>query len=99
MTQINILWIDDEIELLKSHFLFLESKGYHTTACNNGQDALLLLEEQVFDAVILDENMPGLGGLETLSEIKQRLPMLPVIMITKNEEEKIMEEAIGAKIS
>ena len=60
---------------------------------------MLLLEEQVFDAVILDENMPGLGGLETLSEIKQRLPMLPVIMITKNEEEKIMEEAIGAKIS
>ena len=99
MTQINILWIDDEIELLKSHFLFLERKGYNTTACNNGQDALLLLEEQVFDAVIIDENMPGLGGLETLSEIKQRLPMLPVIMITKNEEEKIMEEAIGGKIS
>ena len=99
MTSINILWVDDEIELLKPHFLFLESKGYHTTACNNGQDALLILEEQVFDAVLLDENMPGLGGLETLSEIKQRLPQIPVIMITKNEEEQIMEEAIGAKIS
>ena len=99
MTPINILWVDDEIELLKPHFLFLKSKGYHTTACNNGQDALLMLKNQVFDAVLLDENMPGLGGLETLSEIKQRLPQLPVIMITKNEEELIMEEAIGAKIS
>ncbi len=99
MTSIKILWVDDEIELLKSHFLFLEGKGYHTTACNNGQDALLVLQDQSFDVVLLDENMPGLGGLETLNEIKLRFPNLPVVMITKNEEEKIMEEAIGAKIS
>ncbi|MEK9603009.1 MAG: PglZ domain-containing protein [Flavobacteriaceae bacterium] len=99
MTPIKILWVDDEIELLKPHFLFLNDKGYQTTACNNGQDALLILEKQNFDVVLLDENMPGLGGLETLNEIKLRSPNLPVIMITKNEEEHIMEEAIGAKIS
>ncbi len=99
MTPIKILWVDDEIELLKPHFLFLQSKGYQTTACNNGQEALLTLKDQNFDVVLLDENMPGLGGLETLSEIKLQFPNLPVIMITKNEEEKIMEEAIGAKIS
>ena len=99
MNSTKILWVDDEIELLKPHFLFLKSKGYHTTPCNNGQDALLLLKNQTFDVVLLDENMPGLGGLETLNEIKLRFPSLPVIMITKNEEEKIMEEAIGAKIS
>ena len=99
MTPIKILWVDDEIELLRPHFLFLENKGYKTTPCNNGQDALLMLKDQVFDVVLLDENMPGLGGLETLNEIKLHSPNLPVIMITKNEEEHIMEEAIGAKIS
>ena len=99
MTPIKILWVDDEIELLKPHFLFLKSKGYHTTACNNGQDALLTLQDEAFDVVLLDENMPGLGGLETLNEIKLYAPSLPVIMITKNEEEQIMEEAIGGKIS
>jgi len=99
MAPIRILWVDDEIELLKPHFLFLEGKGYHTTACNNGQDALLILQDKFFDVVLLDENMPGLGGLETLNEIKLSFPNLPVIMITKNEEEQIMEEAIGAKIS
>ena len=99
MTPIKILWVDDEIELLKPHFLFLKGKGYHTTACNNGQDALLTLQNKTFDVVLLDENMPGLGGLETLNEIKLQSPNLPVIMITKNEEEQIMEEAIGAKIS
>ena len=99
MTSIKILWVDDEIELLKPHFLFLEDKGYQTTASKSGQDALLLLQNQTFDVVLLDENMPGLGGLETLNEIKLRFPSIPVIMITKNEEEKIMEEAIGAKIA
>ena len=99
MTPIKILWVDDEIELLKPHFLFLKDKGYLTTACNNGQDALLILQKNTFDVVLLDENMPGLGGLETLNEIKLSSPNLPVIMITKNEEEQIMEEAIGAKIS
>ena len=99
MTPIKILWVDDEIELLKPHFLFLKAKGYLTTACNNGQDALLMLQNEVFNVVLLDENMPGLGGLETLNEIKLNYPNLPVIMITKNEAEQIMEEAIGSKIS
>ena len=99
MSPIKILWVDDEIELLKPHLLFLQGKGYETMPSNNGQDALLLLEDQKFDVVLLDENMPGLGGLETLNEIKLKLPNIPVIMITKNEEEQIMEEAIGGKIS
>jgi len=99
MTSIKILWVDDEIELLKSHFLFLEQRGYQTTPCNNGQDALSLIKKNSFDVVLLDENMPGLSGLDTLNELKIILPNLPVIMITKNEEEQIMEEAIGAKIS
>ena len=99
MTSIKILWVDDEIELLKSHFLFLEQRGYHTTTCNNGQDALSLIKSRSFDVVLLDESMPGLNGLEVLNDLKIILPNLPVIMITKNEEEKIMEEAIGAKIS
>ena len=99
MTPIKILWIDDEVELLKPHFLFLKGKGYLTSSCNNGQDALVMLKDEIFDVVLLDENMPGLGGLETLNEIKLKSPTLPVIMITKNEEEQIMEEAIGAKIS
>jgi len=99
MDRITILWVDDEIELLKPHFLFLESKGYTLTACNNGRDALELVAESHYDVVLLDENMPGLNGLETLSELKQKKPQLPVIMITKNEEEQIMNEAIGAKIA
>lgn len=99
MDRINILWVDDEIELLKPHFLFLTSKGYDLTPCNNGRDALELVDEKPFDIVLLDENMPGLNGLETLSELKIKKPQLPVIMITKNEEEQIMNEAIGAKIA
>jgi len=99
MDRINILWVDDEIELLKPHFLFLATKGYELTPCNNGRDALELVEEKPFDVVLLDENMPGLNGLETLSELKIKKPQLPVIMITKNEEEQIMNEAIGAKIA
>ena len=99
MTSIKILWVDDEIELLKSHFLFLKQRGYDTTPCNNGQDALHLIKSSSFDVVLLDESMPGLNGFDTLSELKIILPNLPIIMITKNDEEKIMEEAIGAKIS
>ncbi|MBE50125.1 MAG: two-component system response regulator [Flavobacteriales bacterium] len=96
---ISILWIDDEIKLLKPHIIYLEEKGYSVVDVDNGIDALDILDEQNFDLVFLDENMPGLSGLETLSLIKKKKPNLSVIMITKNEEESIMEEAIGSKIS
>ncbi|MGX7666449.1 T9SS response regulator signal transducer PorX [Flavobacterium pedocola] len=99
MSQIKILWVDDEIDLLKPHILFLEKKGYNVTTCNNGQDAIEVFEDDNFDIVFLDENMPGLSGLETLSEIKEKKSATPVIMITKSEEEYIMEEAIGSKIA
>lgn len=99
MDVIKILWVDDEIELLKPHIIFLENRGYQTTACTNGIDALELITSNSFDIVLLDENMPGLNGLDTLIEIKNISADLPVIMITKNEEEHIMEEAIGTKIS
>ena len=99
MDRINILWVDDEIEMLKPHFLFLEERGYALTPCTNGQDALDLIDTRPFEVILLDENMPGLNGLETLQEIKNRKPQLPVVMITKNEEEQIMEDAIGSKIA
>jgi DNA-binding response OmpR family regulator len=99
MEKINILWADDEIDLLKPHILFLESKGYHVDTANNGNDALDLIEKKHFDIVLLDENMPGISGIETLSRIKATKSDLPVVMITKSEEESIMEEAIGSKIS
>jgi len=94
-----ILWADDEIDLLKPHILFLNNKGYDVTPVNSGSDALDVLEEDIFDIVFLDENMPGLTGLETLAKMKASHPSLPVVMITKSEEEHIMEEAIGAKIA
>ena len=96
---IQILWVDDEVDLLKPHILFLLDKGYQITPCNNGLDAIDLVQQSHFEAVLLDENMPGLSGLETLSQIKSKQPELPVIMVTKNEEEHIMEDAIGSKIS
>ena len=99
MSTIKILWVDDEIELLKPHILFLERKNYEVKTCNNGTDAIELVADETFDIVFLDENMPGISGLETLSEIKQKQANLPVVMITKSEEEYIMEEAIGAKIA
>jgi len=99
MNKIKILWVDDEIDLLKPHILFLEKKNYDVTTCNNGQDAIDLFDETNFDVVFLDENMPGLSGLETLSEMKEKKSSVPVIMITKSEEEYIMEEAIGSKIA
>jgi len=99
MQSIQILWVDDEVDLLKPHFLFLESRGYQTHACTNGQEAISLVGERHFDVVLLDENMPGLNGLETLQQLKIDHPDLPVIMVTKNEEEQIMEDAIGSKIS
>ena len=99
MDQIKILWVDDEIDLLKPHILFLEKKNYNVTTCNNGRDAVDIFEEGNFDIVFLDENMPGMSGLETVSEIKEKKSATPVIMITKSEEEYIMEEAIGSKIA
>jgi CheY-like chemotaxis protein len=98
MRSIKILWIDDEIELLKPHILFLERKNYKVTPCTNGTDAIDLLDSERFDIVFLDENMPGITGLETLNEIKQKQANLPVVMITKSEEESIMDQAIGSKI-
>ncbi|MFK2820266.1 response regulator [Flavobacteriaceae sp. LMIT009] len=99
MSNINILWVDDEIDLLKPHILFLEKKNYNVTTCQSGTEAIELIDEEGFDIVFLDENMPGLTGLETLSEIKEKQANLPVVMITKSEEEYIMEEAIGSKIA
>ncbi len=99
MNRFKILWVDDEIDLLKPHSLFLEERGYQTTPCSNGQDAIEMIKSNNFDAILLDENMPGLSGLETLQEIKNHKPLIPIVMITKNEEEQIMEEAIGSKIT
>ncbi len=99
MSNNKILWADDEIDLLKPHILFLRAKGYEVTTVNNGRDAIELVEAEPFDLIILDENMPGLTGLETLSIIKQTVPATPVIMITKSEEENIMDQAVGNKIA
>jgi len=94
-----ILWADDEIDLLKPHIMFLRNKGYELATVNNGRDALELVETEPFDLIILDENMPGLTGLETLQRIKQISPVTPVIMITKSEEENIMDQAVGNNIA
>lgn len=94
-----LLWVDDEIELLKAHILFLEKKGYNVQTVTNGYDALDLCAEVPFDLILLDENMPGINGLETLNRIKEITPNTPIVMVTKSEEENIMEQAIGAKIA
>lgn len=94
-----ILWADDEIDLLKPHIMFLKTKGYDVVTANNGRDAIDALAHEPFDLVLLDENMPGISGLETLTLINQQFPQLPVIMITKSEEENLMNQAIGNKIS
>ncbi len=99
MREIEILWVDDEIDLLKPHIIFLESKGYKLETANNGNDAIEMVREKAYDLVFLDENMPGLTGLETLSKITDIRAKIPVIMITKSEEEYIMDEAIGSKIA
>ena len=95
----SILWADDEIDLLKPHLMFLRNKGYDVSTANNGRDALDMVSSSHFDLIILDENMPGLTGLETLQRIKQVDPHIPVIMITKSEEENIMDQAVGNKIA
>ncbi len=99
MTTERILWADDEIDLLKPHILFLEQKGYHVVTVNNGADAIEKVRDNFFDIVFLDENMPGINGLAALQRIKELDPTIPVVMITKSEEEHIMEDAIGSKIS
>src|ERR1041385_3818295 len=95
MQDTTILWADDEIDLLKPHVLFLKEKGYNVTTVTNGNDAVDSFKNNYFDLVFLDENMPGLTGLETLSEIKNLNNEVPVVLITKNEEEYLMEDAIG----
>ncbi len=99
MRKDRILWADDEIDLLRPYVIFLEQKGYEVVTATNGKDAVDLCGEQVFDIVFLDENMPGLSGLEALVDIKHVLPTVPVVMITKSEEENIMDMAIGNKIA
>ena len=99
MTNGQLLWVDDEMELLKAHVIFLEKKGYEVTTVSNGPDAIDLCRERNFDLVLLDEQMPGLSGLETLQRIKELSPATPVVMVTKSEEENIMEQAIGQKIA
>ncbi len=99
MNKIQILWVDDEINLLKPHILFLEKKNYQVTPCTNGADAIDLVKDNNYDVIFLDENMPGLSGLQTLTEIKEIVSNVPIVMITKSEEEYLMEEAIGSKIA
>lgn len=94
-----LLWVDDEIELLHAHVLFLRGKGYEVVTVSNGQDALDECRAHFFDLILLDENMPGLSGLETLEKIKDIQPNVPVVMVTKSEEENIMDQAIGSKIA
>uniref|UniRef100_UPI004025B0BF T9SS response regulator signal transducer PorX n=1 Tax=Alloprevotella sp. TaxID=1872471 RepID=UPI004025B0BF len=94
-----LLWVDDEIDMLRAHILFLEKKDYEVVTANNGPDAIDLCREGNFDLVLLDENMPGLSGLETLTRLKDVAPNVPVVMVTKNEEEDIMDQAIGSKIA
>ena len=99
MTNGALLWVDDEIEQLRAQILFLEKKDYEVVTVSNGTDAIDLCRERNFDLVLLDEQMPGLSGLETLQRIKELQPALPVVMVTKSEEENIMEQAIGQKIA
>lgn len=99
MNPITLLWADDEIDLLKPHILFLEKKGYRVLTANSGTDAIECVLKENPKVVFLDENMPGISGLETLQRIKESRPDIPVVMITKSEEEHIMEEAIGSKIA
>ncbi len=99
MTIASLLWVDDEVEQLRAHILFLQKKGYDVTTINNGADAIELCRERPFDLVLLDEQMPGLSGLDTLERIKELRPSMPVVMVTKSEEEDIMNQAIGRKIA
>ncbi len=99
MRKIKILWTDDEVEVLKPHIFFLEEKGYEIDTCSNGNDTIDLVRQNSYDLIFLDENMPGLSGIETLRLIREIRTDIPVVMITKSEEEEIMEAAIGSEIA
>lgn len=99
MSEAKILWVDDEIELLSPHILFLEKRGYRLKTATNSDDALDIMERESFDLLFLDEHMPGLSGLDSLSHFKKLAPNMPIIMVTKSEEEDIMDRAVGAKIA
>lgn len=94
-----LLWVDDEIDILRAHILFLQNKGYDVDTVTNGSDAVELCRSRDFDLVLLDENMVGMSGLETLAQIKEVKPNIPIVMVTKSEEEDIMDQAIGSKIA
>ena len=99
MRKIGILWADDEIDLLKPHILLLEQKGYEVETALSGDEAIQMVDESDYDVIFLDENMPGLTGLEALAEIKRNKPSIPIVMITKSEEEYLMDDAIGSQIT
>ncbi len=99
MRQVRILWVDDEVGVLRSHILFLKEKGFETETCQSGNDAITMVRDKPYDIIFLDEYMPGLSGIETLRRIKAIRPSIPVVMITKSEEEDIMEAAIGSQIA
>ena len=99
MTNGLLLWVDDEIEQLRGHIMFLEKKGYEIVTVSNGTDAVELCRQRNFDLVLLDEQMPGISGLETLRKLKEINPSIVVVMVTKSEEENIMNQAIGQKIA
>ena len=94
-----ILWVDDEVETLKPHIIFLESKGFKVLTATNGADALVIIAENSFDVILLDEHMPGQSGLDVLPEIKALKVNIPVVMVTKSEEEGLMDQAIGDNIA
>ena len=94
-----ILWVDDEMESLQSQLLFLKNKGYEVNALTNGFDAIDYLRDNPVDVVLLDETMPGITGLETLAKIKEINTQVPVVLITKNETENLMDDAIGSQIT
>ena len=99
MADIRILWVDDEIEVLRPHILFLEQKGFSVDVTNNGSDALEMVHKNPYDIVFLDEQVHGIQGIETLEAIKKKLPGIPVVLITKREEETILEEDSGSNLS
>lgn len=99
MNKAHFLWVDDEIDLMKPYILYLEEKGYGTDCTTNGSDALAMCSEKHYDIVFLDEQMPGMSGLEVLNRLNTVHPYLPVVMVTRSEDEGIMEQAIGRRIT